>query len=93
MNSNQFISPRVRTAVNETFVLEQSADAFALLATAPLNEETSAETAEAILLGLVSMSKGDLRRLRTSVEYFDPRDALYAFHGVDWDEELKNSRL
>ncbi len=69
------------------FAAESTGEAFALLATSPLKEETSAEVAEQILLGLVSMAKGDLKRLRTSVEYFDPRDAIYAFHGVDWDED------
>jgi hypothetical protein len=75
------------------FATESSGEALAFLATTPLKEETSAEVAEQILLGLLSMAKSDLERLKASVEYFDPRDAIYAFHGVDWDEELGDSRL
>lgn len=79
--------------MNATFTAESRDEAFGMLATTPLREESSAEVGEQIFLGLVRMSKGDLKRLRTSVEYFDARDAVYAFHGVDWDEELKDSRL
>ena len=77
--------------MNATFAAESRGKALALLATAPLKEETSAEVAEQVLLGLVTMAKGDLKQLRTSVVYFDARDAIYASQGVDWDEELKDS--
>jgi len=39
------------------------------------------------------MAKGDLTRLKSSIDYYDPRDALYAFQGVDWDEVVKHPKL
>jgi hypothetical protein len=81
MSAAHFITPRVKKAVREAF--PSSADeALEVLARAPVQKGAAAES---IALGLVRMAKGDLGRLNGSIAHFDPRDALYAFSGVDWD--------
>ena len=83
----------VAQAVVAAFAPAETQEAFAVLARTPLSKEASKETVTIVMLGLVKMSKGDLNRLNEAMEYFDPRDAIYAYHGVDWDEELKDARL
>jgi hypothetical protein len=58
-----------------------------LLESTPLPGTRDAATLETIHIGLLRMSKGDMHRLQGSLQYFDERDAIYAAHGVDWDEE------
>ena len=63
--------------------------AIALLESTQLLGERDAATLETIHIGVLRMAKGDLQRLQQSLDYFDPRDAIYAAHGVDWDQEQR----
>ena len=89
MDEQHFITERVKKAASDAFA-DQSDAALLLLASAPVED---GEAAEKILLGLMKMAKGDLTRLKSSIDYYDPRDALYAFQGVDWDEVVKHPKL
>jgi hypothetical protein len=88
MNAQHYITERVKNAASDAFA-DQSNAALLLLASAPVED---GEAAEIILLGLIKMAKGDLTRLKSSIDYYDPRDAMYAFQGVDWDEVLKDAK-
>ena len=82
----------VRKLAHQLFSDHDARQAIALLESTQLPGERNAATLETIHVGLLRMSKGDLERLRGSLQYFDARDALYAAHGVDWDEESKGPR-
>ena len=79
----------VRKLARELFTGQDADRALGLLESTPLPGTRDAATLETIHIGLLRMSKGDMERLQGSLQYFDPRDAIYAAHGVDWDEEHK----
>lgn len=93
MTSDQPLPESVRKLAQELFTALDAEQALRLLASTPLPDTRDAATLETIHIGLLRMSKGDLKRLRGSLEYFDPRDALYAALGVDWDEEMRKGNL